>query len=173
MKNLCIISLLLVISAFPLLSSAKSSNQKSEKPAGVRVQSDRIARMESRITDQINQIRAEKHLNRLETSPDIARVARKYARRMVIEDFFSHYGPAGDSVADRVKEAGLDYRMVGENIFGSYNMDDPAGAAVKKWMQSPGHRKNILTPEFTQTGVGIWKEGDRYRFVQVFMKPAR
>jgi len=72
-----------------------------------------------------------------------------------------------------VKEAGLNYRMVGENIFGSYNMDDPAGAAVNKWMQSPGHRKNILTPEFTQTGVGIWKEGSRYRFVQVFLKPTR
>ncbi|MFA5700451.1 MAG: CAP domain-containing protein [Desulfuromonas sp.] len=129
--------------------------------------------MESRITDQINQIRAEKHLNKLEPSPNIARVARQYARRMVIEDFFSHYGPSGDSVADRVKEAGLDYRMVGENIFGSYNLDDPAAAAVNKWMQSPGHRKNILTPEFTQTGVGIWKEGSRYRFVQVFLQPAR
>jgi len=87
MKNLWIISFLLMLSTFPLLSSAKPAKEKSEKSSGVRVQSERIARMESRITDQINQIRVEKHLNRLEASPNIAHVARQYARRMVLGDF--------------------------------------------------------------------------------------
>jgi len=172
MKNLWVITLLILILASPLLSLAKPSKEESGISSGAEVQSERIARMESRIVDQVNQIRAENQLNKLDTSPGMTLVARDYARRMVIEDFFSHYDPSGDSVAVRVKDAGIDYRMVGENIFGSYNLDDPGEAAVNKWMQSQGHRENILTPEFTQTGVGIWKEKNRYRIVQIFLKPA-
>ena len=172
MKTLCVITLLSVIIASPVFSFAKPSNEKSGISSGADVQSERIARMESRIVDLINQIRAENKLKKLDTSPGMTRVARGYARRMVIENFFSHYDPSGESVVDRVKDAGIDYRRVGENIFGSYNLDDPGRAAVNKWMQSQGHRENILTPEFTETGVGIWEVENRYRIVQVFLKPA-
>lgn len=173
MNGIFKISILILFLVSPILSSSSVlSAEKNGAPPETEVQPESIARMESRIVDKINQVRAKNDLEKLGHSTDLTKVARMYARRMATEDFFSHYGPSGDSVADRLTETGLDYRMVGENIFRSYNVDDPVDAAVKKWMQSPGHRENILMAEFSETGVGIWKEADRYTIVQVFRKPA-
>lgn len=164
MKKLLTVALQIAVLAAQLVSPAQAA-------PGVAVQSDRTARMETRIVDRINQVRAEHQLKKLASSSTLTMIARKYAHRMATEDFFSHYDPSGDSVAERVTQAGMDYRLVGENIFKSFNIGNPVEPAVNQWMQSPGHRKNILTGDFTETGVGIWKEGDEYRIVQVFMKP--
>ena len=97
-------------------------------------------------------------------------MARNYSRRMSEEKFLSHTDPAGKNMADRAKTAGLSYRMLGENIAKSYNVRDPLKTAEQRWMNSRGHRENILREGFTETGVGIWRNGRSYHFTQIFMR---
>ena len=147
----------------------------SPKPAGkapnVASQSQSIAQMEEAVRKGINAERQKRGLKPLSSNEKLRLVARDYSRRMNREGFFSHYDKAGRSVADRVRGAGQSYRLVGENLFTSTNAPDPAAASIKGWMDSPGHRANILRPEFTQTGLGIWKNGTTYHFTQVFLRP--
>jgi hypothetical protein len=59
----------------------------------------------------------------------------------------------------------------GENLFKSVHAPDPVRMAVQGWMQSPGHRRNILLKEFTETGVGIWHKGADHYSTQLFRRP--
>jgi uncharacterized protein YkwD len=134
-------------------------------------ESPAIAKMETEVREQINQIRQEKGLQPLKHNQRLAEVARKYSQQMASKNFFSHTSPAGDDVAQRVRAANIYYWVVGENLFKSVNVFDPVPAGVKGWMESPGHRENILRPEYTETGVGIWRTGNTYYFTQLFLRP--
>lgn len=50
------------------------------------------------------------------------------------------------------------------------NLPQPVGDAVQGWMESQGHRENILRPEFRETGIGVWRTGNTYYFTQLFMQ---
>jgi uncharacterized protein YkwD len=126
--------------------------------------------MEERVRQRINQRRSEHGLGPLQSSSELARLAREHSRRMAEEKFFAHVDPAGRSLIDRLQQAGIDYWAAAENIFSSTNVSDPVEFALRGWMESPGHRANILRPEFKQTGVGIWREGDTFYFTQVFLR---
>lgn len=134
------------------------------------VQSPAIAKLEAQVRQQINQIRQQHGLKPLENNEKLAQVARNYSQTMARENFFSHTGADGSTPAQRVREAGIFYLMLGENLFKSTNAPQPVPLAVKGWMNSPGHRENILRPEFTETGVGIWQEGNTYYMTQLFMR---
>ena len=140
---------------------------------GPEPQSEVIRNMEARIVSRINDVRKKNDLPILEENAILSKVARDYSRRMLQEDFFSHFGPSGNTVADRVEAAGLHYRYVGENLAMTENINRPAEGLVQDWMKSPSHRKNILDEKYHQTGVGIWKERDRYYFTQIFMRSMR
>jgi uncharacterized protein YkwD len=122
------------------------------------------------VRSSINDIRRKHRLPPLSAHPDLARLAADYSRRMAREGFFDHYDPAGRSMADRVKEAGIAYRTVGENIFRCRNVPDPVRAAVDGWMASPPHRQIILHPAMRETGVGVWEEEGMYYFTQIFIR---
>lgn len=141
------------------------------KPPEIEPQTEKIAELEAQVISRINAIRQEKDLGRLEPLPALSRIARDYSRRMSEEDFVGHVDPQGKGLDDRLLGAGMSFRTVAENIARSTNMPDPVEAAVQGWMESKGHRKNILSEEFTQTGVGIWKDGETYFFTQIFRKP--
>jgi uncharacterized protein YkwD len=81
------------------------------------------------------------------------------------------YKSDGSTLAQRVRAGGISYSVVGENLFKSINAPEPVPLAVKGWMNSPGHRENILRTEFTETGVGVWRKGNTYYITQLFMKP--
>lgn len=125
--------------------------------------------MEERVLERINAIREEAGLEALSSSPVLARVAREYSREMTVEGFFSHHSPSGEDVTDRLRQAGLDYRYTGENIFRVLRAtpEHVVDTAVEGWMDSPGHRKNILRG-FEETGVGVWHQGDTFYLTQVF-----
>ncbi|MUL39254.1 CAP domain-containing protein [Gloeocapsopsis dulcis] len=133
-------------------------------------QTPNIAEMEAAIHQQINEIRLENNLQPLENNERLAQVARQYSQRMAQENFFSHTGPDGDTPAQRVRDGGIIYLMVGENLFRGTNISDPVSAAVQGWMDSPGHRKNILRSVFAETGVGVWREGNQYYITQMFLR---
>lgn len=97
-------------------------------------------------------------------NPQLTQVARDYSQQMVRRNFFSHTSPSGENPADRVRAVGLTYWMVGENLFQATNAPDLVPAAVEGWMNSPGHRENLLQSGYTETGVGIWREDNTYYY---------
>jgi uncharacterized protein YkwD len=88
---------------------------------------------------------------------------------MVCRAFFAHENPDGAQVWDRAVTAGYRYRKVAENIAAGQRT---AAEVVRGWMESPGHRANILDGELTQIGVGH-AEGGSYGtyWTQVFGTP--
>ena len=130
-----------------------------------------LAKMEVAIHQRINEIRQENNLKPLRKNEKLVQVAREYSRQMAVKNFFDHTSPAGDKVGQRVHSAGVIYWVVGENLFKSVNIREPVEPAVKGWMKSPRHRENILYPTFTETGIGIWRQGNAYYVTQVFLRP--
>jgi uncharacterized protein YkwD len=129
------------------------------------------AQMEAEIRRGINQVRQKNGLQALKDNQKLAQVARKYSRQMAEQNFFSHTGADGSTPQERVLRDGIIYSAVGENLFTSQNVPRPVPAAIEGWMKSPGHRENILRPVFTETGVGVWREGNTYYVTQLFLRP--
>ena len=95
----------------------------------------------------------------LRAHPALASAAGSYARQMVSERFFAHTSPRGSTVLSRIRDTtylrGAPGWSVGENIAsGSGTMATPS-AIVDAWMESPGHRANLLSPCFRDVGIGI------------------
>ncbi len=162
----------------PLASSTVTSAQSSvagrtstARATAAATPTGAIAAMEREVLRRINAIRQERGLQPLEPNDTLAAIARGYSCQMARQNFFSHTSPSGGTVADRVREAGIEYRLVGENLARNTNADQPVEVAVQGWMNSEGHRENILREAFTETGVGICRERDRYYFTQIFLQP--
>jgi uncharacterized protein YkwD len=107
----------------------------------------------------LNDERAAAGLRPLTIAPDLTTPSAAYSARMVAENFFAHESPDGTTLTSRLTAAGYiapdgDW-TVGENIaWGQGNLATARNIMVA-WMNSPGHRHNILTGEFTEVGVGI------------------
>ena len=125
--------------------------------------------IEQRIFQAINQVRQDNKLPPLKWNTKIADVARSHSMRMATKRFFSHEDPKFGGPDNRLSTAGIAWRRCGENIFEEYGERDPVQSAIRGWMQSSGHRKNILTKEFTHTGIGVAVGRDRgYTITQMF-----
>ncbi|HXA68080.1 MAG TPA: CAP domain-containing protein [Bryobacteraceae bacterium] len=125
--------------------------------------------VEQRIFQAINQIRQENKLPALKWNPKIADAARSHSRRMATKRFFSHEDPEFGGPGNRLSAAGIAWQLCGENIFEEYGESDPVQSAVRGWMHSAGHRKNILTRGFTHTGLGVAIGHDgTYAITQMF-----
>jgi hypothetical protein len=125
--------------------------------------------MELETEKGINRIRTRHGLRPLVPHEPLSEVARAHSRHMVQGGFFDHTDPSGRKPADRVSAAGVRWLRVTENIAMNAGMEDPVEQALAGWMDSPGHRANILDPEVTHTGLGVAEgEDGRYLFTQVF-----
>lgn len=100
-----------------------------------------------------NQVRADNGLAPLVLNGQLASAAQDHSQDMAQEDFFGHTGSDGSSVAERVLEEGYNYTRVGENVAGGQTT--PA-AVVEAWMNSAGHRANILNGNYQEMGVGYY-----------------
>ncbi|SMC72315.1 CAP domain-containing protein [Sporomusa malonica] len=99
----------------------------------------------------LNADRAANGLPALKVNMSLVRLAENYAQDMINRKYFSHYNPEGQSPFDRMKQAGISYRYAGENLAINSNVT----AAEKAFMNSSGHRANILSPNYTEVGVGV------------------
>ncbi len=96
----------------------------------------------------------------------LAQVAGNHACDMIVRNFFAHDNPDGQNVGDRATAAGYTWTAIGENLAAGHQT--PA-AAVAGWMNSAGHKANILNASFTALGVGYREGGSLARYwVQVF-----
>jgi uncharacterized protein YkwD len=113
----------------------------------------------------VNQERAKVGLKALSVNEKLTDVARNYAKDMWERGYFSHYSPEGQDVADRLNNAGIPFQVVGENLA----LAPTLLIAHNGLMNSPGHRANILDPDFNQIGIGIIDNGFYGKiFVQIF-----
>ena len=128
--------------------------------------------IERRAFDQTNLVRVQNGLPPFVWDADVCRMARTHSENMSREGFFSHVTPAGLRLRDRARAAGiLRYDVLGENIAYNQGYDDPGAFAVEKWMESPKHRANILSPEFRGMAIGsfVAPDGSIY-LTQTFIK---
>jgi uncharacterized protein YkwD len=124
--------------------------------------------MEIETEKAVNRVRVRHGLTALASDPVLVRVARAHSEDMVRRHYFDHEDPDGHRVGDRVTAAGIAWSKVSENLAMNSGMDDPVARAVEGWMDSPGHRANILDSAVTHAGVGIAEEDGGYTFTQVF-----
>jgi len=150
-------------------AAERSSGQPPMLPA--EPQSATTAMLEEDVLARVNQIRQDEGLKPLRVNRPLTAIARGFSRQMAVENFFSHEAPSGETLEDRIRDARLDFARIGENIYKCTNLPNPAASAVKAWMNSPGHRHNVLTAEYSETGIGVWKQGKTYYFTQDFIRP--
>jgi uncharacterized protein YkwD len=98
-------------------------------------------------------------------------VARAYSRQMAEGGFFSHTDPQGRDVRQRLEKARITWLMVGENLSYSNGYINPVAASVRGWMNSPGHRHNILEGRYNDSAIGAWiaSDGTVY-FTEIFLR---
>jgi len=118
-----------------------------------------IEALEQECLEQVAIQRKARGLPKLAYSEELLNVARAYSRRMAEEKFFSHVDPEGRTVQQRVREAGIRWTALGENLALSTGYVNPVAAALNGWMGSPGHRRNILAPDYQRTAVGACSRG--------------
>ena len=118
---------------------------------------DTVLSYESEVIRLVNQIRTENALNPLTANWELSRIARYKSEDMANNRYFSHTSPTYGTPFQMIRSFGLTYRSAGENI--AYGQRTPA-AVVDAWMNSSGHRANILNPSFTQIGVGYCASGN-------------
>ena len=128
--------------------------------------------IEEEVFRAVNQARVEKGLTPLQENPQLQQIARRHSEDMVTRHFFGHLNPDGQDVVDRLRAQGVkDFTAAGENIFNGKKVADPAQGTVREWLNSPGHRKNLLNPRYTAGGVGISQgEKDAIYVTQVYME---
>ncbi|WP_424001016.1 CAP domain-containing protein [Haloarcula salina] len=128
-----------------------------------------ISAVEAAVHEEINQRRTANGRNPLEHRSDIAEVARYHSRDMATEGYFAHDSPDGESLEDRYRQFGIDCAG-GENIAYTYweetvrtdggiryydTEQELAVGLVNGWMNSTGHRENILRARFESEGIGV------------------
>lgn len=116
-----------------------------------------LSAYEQKVVDLTNQERAKNGLAALKVDAALSKMAREKSRDMSANGYFSHTSPTYGSPFDMMKQYGITYRAAGENIaMGQRSHEE----VVNAWMNSEGHRKNILNPNFTHIGVGHIAQGN-------------
>lgn len=123
-----------------------------------------ILSFESEVIQLVNDIRVQNGLQTLSANWELCRVARYKSEDMANNRYFSHTSPTYGTPFEMMRSFGLSYRSAGENI--AYGQRTPS-AVVNAWMNSSGHRANILNAAYTQIGVGFCQNG--YYWTQMFM----
>lgn len=115
------------------------------------------ADLEALMLSWVNAERIKAGLNTLKADPELTMVARKHSVDMFQQGYFSHVSPGGKGPFDRMRDDGVQFTNAGENIALAPTLD----IAHSGLMHSPGHRANILRPEFGRLGIGI-VDGGKY-----------
>lgn len=111
------------------------------------------------LLELINQARAEAGVGALSMEPRLVAAARSHSTDMAINGFFDHTGTGGTGFGQRIAAQGYLYTAAGETLFAGGD----AYTCLQMWLDSPSHRETMLSPLFTQVGIGVfWYEGSEY-----------
>ena len=124
--------------------------------------------MEEEVLRLVNEERTKRGLGALKRASDLDALARAHSADMINRHFFDHNNPDGQSPFDRMRAAGISYRAAAENIASGQRS---AEAVMNAWMNSSGHRANILNATYTEIGIGAVKSsGGTIYWTQEFVK---
>ena len=124
-----------------------------------------VEEYEKKVVELVNEIREQNGLKKLTHDWELSRVARFKSQDMKDNKYFSHTSPVYGSPFEMIKNFGISYRSAGENIARGYANPE---AVVNGWMNSSGHRANILNSSYTKIGVGYVRNGNYW--TQMFIR---
>lgn len=120
------------------------------------------------ILKKVNIARREKGLKPLKINEELNKIAIVKAKDMAKDEKLSHNSKKFGMTFNLIKKEGIRYSAAAENIARWHNTPE---FVAKRWLNSKGHRKNILNPDYDETGIGLAKDknGKNY-WVQLFIK---
>lgn len=150
---------------YPNSSSSGSTGSNTGSSGGTQTSSS-MNSDEKEVFSLINKQRTNNGLQALKVDEEVQRVARIKAEDMVANNYFSHTSPTYGSPFDMLKSFKISYKTAGENIAA----DSSNSGAVNAWMNSSGHKANILNSNFNYTGIGVVSSSKYGKiFVQMFI----
>lgn len=154
-------------------SSGNQTTQNSENDnieSGSQTPTDRKETSHAQeILNLVNAERKKQGLSALTLNDKLNNIATMKAKDMAVNNYFSHQSPTYGSPFQMLQNYGVTYSYAGENIAGGQRSSQ---AVMNDWMNSSGHRANILNKNFTQLGVGYYEGGSYGTYwVQTFIRP--
>jgi uncharacterized protein YkwD len=129
-----------------------------------------FAELEEEFHDEVNAVRAARHLIALRRLPEIDRVARAHSRDMANRRYLSHVSPEGRNPVDRLYAGGVSgFTLAAENA-GMTTRRDPNREILQGWLHSDDHRRNLYAPPFNATGIGVFQASDgTFYYTQLYV----
>jgi uncharacterized protein YkwD len=174
-EMLTVISLVVLFSWIPASAQWSGHTNRQLQPA-IRGSHVNLARVEAAVFEKTNDIRRRNGLPVLLQDGICRDVARGHSADMLNRNYFSHTDPEGRTLKERLP-ANLAIRQWGENIWTGSGYDPRqvqhlAQMIMVAWMNSPGHRENILSPVYTHMGVGVMAKNQEIKVTLVFIGKA-
>lgn len=132
-----------------------------------------MSQVETAIFNKVNEERAKAGVPTLTYNNTMQKYARIKSQDMGDNNYFSHEDLNGNLITTQMKNDGVSYSAWGENIAyigGSVDATTLANQFMTNWMNSQGHRENILSTNFSSIGVGVYKVGNKYYATQEFYR---
>ncbi|MFC6836786.1 CAP domain-containing protein [Halomarina ordinaria] len=151
-------------------ATSEGSSEPPSVPTPERVAGIDPNALERRVHAETNAARTGRDLDALDFDTDLRAVARYHSADMARREYFAHESPDGETVGDRYDRFGYDcraptglfrYATAGENLFmlrfaaASEDVESIAERAVEGWLESPGHRENLLSDHWRREGIGV------------------
>jgi uncharacterized protein YkwD len=157
-------------------SSATTSAQEPLATTSAPSQNELLTQeIEIGIHQKINDERAKAGLPALALNAELAALARSHSEDMLDNSYFAHDDAGGCSSSCRLTEAGFPWSASGENIYMmsgyAIAVDKAVQMTIEGWMDSPGHRANILNSSFTEEGIGVAFVGTKLYATEDFALP--
>jgi uncharacterized protein YkwD len=168
-----------LVRVLPILNSTKNALEEIAKdisnPGALRskIESRNAFLTEAGVLEFTNSERINAQLKTFTSNQKLSDIAERRLQDMFAKQYFEHVSPEGTSASTEADVVGYEYVSIGENIaLGNFDNDQ---VIVQAWMDSPGHRANILSPKFTEIGIAVGRgefEGKAtWIGVQIFGKP--
>lgn len=149
-------------------SAAQPDPGKADPAQAGALSLDDARALEADVFARVNALRAEVGAPALTLNSGLSDLAREKSRDMAENGYFNHTSPTYGSPFDMMQNAGFSYRAAGENI--AMNTAGTGESAFNQWRNSTGHYNNMVSADFTQIGIGVYKAADgKYYWTQMFI----
>jgi len=159
-------------------TSSTSSSFPNQGGKNLYADEENIRILERYVMQFLNIERANNGLPPLLWNDQLAEAAKMHSTDMAERNYLSHYSPEGEGVENRLNKVGYRFAVAGENIFEATYLENKEPVELAKiiitgWMESKGHRFNILNKAYEECGVGIVYDKDTHRIIvtAVFATP--
>ena len=154
-------------------STTETKTPAAAQAPATNVSDSFMAKVEQLIYQRVNQERAKAGVSTLTYNNTMEHYARYKSQDMGDKGYFDHQDPQGNLITVKMQNEGVNYKAWGENIAYIGGVSDENALATQfmdNWMNSPGHRANILSTNFSSIGVGVYKIGNKVYATQEFYK---